>query len=212
MTISEPMTMLTDYTLAGVTAWLGWLLFRKRDGHASRSLWSLAFVALTLGAALGGTYHGFATAISRNVQALLWKSTVLAVGVASFGMLAGSAIATTTNPLRKMLLVIAAGKLALYSVWMLAHDEYVFVIADTGFAMAVVGVLHGWPALRQDRASMRILGAVGASALAAGVQASGFTLHRHFNHNDLYHIIQIGAMALFYSGAAELRDRHNERK
>jgi hypothetical protein len=48
---------------------------------------------------------------------------------------------------------------------------------------------------------------VGVSVLAAGVQASGFTLHRDFNHNDLYHVIQIAAMILFYAGAKGLRDR-----
>src|SRR5260370_457255 len=30
MTIAEPMTMLTDYALAGVTGWLGWRLFLAR--------------------------------------------------------------------------------------------------------------------------------------------------------------------------------------
>jgi hypothetical protein len=43
--------------------------------------------------------------------------------------------------------------------------------------------------------------------LAAAVQASGFALHRHFNHNDLYHVVQIAAMVLFYTGARRLRDR-----
>jgi len=208
MTIAEPITMLTDYTLAGVTGWLGWLLFRVRDGQASRSLWSLAFTALALGAALGGTYHGFAPAFAANVHFLLWKVTILAIGIASFGMLTGSVIATTTETLRKMLLAFTAAKLSLYSGWMLAHDEFIYVIADTGIAMALVAALHGWSAMRErDRASLWMLGAVGASALAAGVQASGFALHRHFNHNDMYHVIQIAAMALFYIGAGRLRDR-----
>jgi hypothetical protein len=39
------------------------------------------------------------------------------------------------------------------------------------------------------------------------VQASGVTLHRHFNHNDLFHVIQIGATLVFYRGARRLRDR-----
>lgn len=43
--------------------------------------------------------------------------------------------------------------------------------------------------------------------LAASVQASGFALHRHFNHNDLYHVIQIAAMVLLFVGARQLRDR-----
>ena len=208
MTIAEPMTLLTDYALAGVTGWLGWLMFRAREGQAARSSWALAFAALTVAAALGGTHHGFAPQLSEGTLSVLWKTTVLAVGVASFTMLAGSTVAATTGGLRKVLLTLAAAKLALYSAWMLAHSEYIYVIADTGITMAALVVLHGRSALRNDdRASLWVLCGVGVSVLAAGVQASGFALHRHFNHNDLYHVIQIAAMVLFYIGGVRLRDR-----
>ena len=84
MTISEPMTVLTDYALAGVTGWLGWLLFRAQDAQAARGFWTLAFGALALSAALGGTYHGFAPALAESARQLLWKPTILAIGIASF--------------------------------------------------------------------------------------------------------------------------------
>jgi hypothetical protein len=132
---------------------------------------------------------------------------VLVVGIASFSMLAGSAAAVTAGGTRTALLGLAAAKLAIYSGWMLAHSEFIYVIADTGVAMAAVAALHGWSEIRdRDRASRWMLGAVGVSVLAAGVQASGFAPHRHFNHNDLYHVIQIAAMTLFYLGVTLLRD------
>ena len=136
---------------------------------------------------------------------LVWKATVLCVGIASFGMLGGSAICATAGNARKMLLAVAAAKLAVYSAWMVGHSEYIYVIADTGAALALVAALHLRSAVR-DRASRWILAGVGVSVLAAGVQASGFALHRNFNHNDLYHVIQIVAMILFYAGAGRLRD------
>jgi len=49
--IAEPMTLVTDYALAGVTAWLAGSLFRAGEGQRSRALWSLAFAALALAAA-----------------------------------------------------------------------------------------------------------------------------------------------------------------
>jgi hypothetical protein len=203
--IAEPMTMLTDYVLAGVTARLAWLLFRSREGRRARAFWTLAFAALALAALLGGTWHGFGPRLSEFALALVWKVTVLSVGVASFGMLAGSAAATTPPAAAKALLWIAAAKLALYGSWMLFHSEYVYVIVDTGLALAAVAALHGWSAMRaHDRASLWVLGGVGASLLAAGVQASGFAPHPDFNHNDLYHVIQICAMLLFYAGARRL--------
>jgi hypothetical protein len=48
---------------------------------------------------------------------------------------------------------------------------------------------------------------VALAVVGAGVQASGFALHRHFNHNDLFHVIQLAATVLFYRGALRLRDR-----
>jgi hypothetical protein len=206
VTIAEPSTLLTDYALAGVTGWLAYSLFRAREGQRARSFWALAFAALALAAALGGTWHGFAPAFAEIAVLLVWKATVLSVGIASFGMLAGSAFAATTGGVRKSLLVIAAVKLAVYSGWMVGHSEYIYVIADTGTALILVAALHLRSAAR-DRASRWILAGVGASVLAAGVQASGFALHRHFNHNDLYHVVQVAAMILFYAGAKRLRDR-----
>jgi len=194
MTISEPMTLVTDYALGGVTAWLAVLLFKDAQKQKSRKFWAFAFAALALGAFLGGTWHGF-------VQSdLLWKATVLAVGVASFSMLAGSAFAVLSGNPRTVVLAFAAAKLLIYSGWMLAHDEFIFVVLDTGIAFAAVALLHLW------RFNGWILAGVAVSVAAALVQASGFALHRHFNHNDLYHVIQIAAMVLLYRGAQQLSD------
>jgi hypothetical protein len=191
MTISEPMTLATDYLLAGVTAWLAWRLPKP---FRSQRWWGVAFAALALGAFLGGTWHGFLQSDA------LWKATVLMVGVASFAMLAGSAIATTSGSSRNLLLAFAVVKLIVYSVWMLRRDEFIFVVLDTGIAFAAVAALHLW------RFNGWILAGVAVSVVAALAQASGFDLHRHFNHNDLYHVIQIGATVLLYRGARLLSD------
>jgi hypothetical protein len=185
--ISEPVTVLTDYALGAVSAWLGLRLAR-----VSR-YWALAFLALALAAFLGGTWHG----LFRNDA--LWKATLLAVGVASFGMVAGSARLASAGGLRKALTLFAALKLLVYSGWMLFHDEFIWVIADTGAALAIVGALHLW------RFNGWMLAGVAVSVAAALAQASGLALHRHFNHNDLYHVIQIAAMLLFYRGVSKER-------
>jgi hypothetical protein len=183
--VSEPVTLLTDYALGAVSAWLGLRLFRF-----SR-YWAVAFLALALAAFLGGTWHGFLQ------SDLLWKATILSVGVASFGMVAGSAHLTARGLFRKILVGIAAVKLALYLAWMLFHDDFIWVIADTGSALAIVGALHLW------RFNGWMLAGVAVSVAAALAQAGGLSLHRHFNHNDLYHVIQIAAMLLFYRGLSK---------
>lgn len=121
-------------------------------------------------------------------------------------MLAASAFATTTGRARKSLLAFAAAMLVVYSVWMVWHSDYIYVIADTGTALILVAVLH-LRLVAGDHVSRWILAGVGVSVLAGAVQASGFALHRHFNHNDLHRVIQIAATVLFYVGAKRLRDR-----
>ena len=185
--MSEPVTMLTDYALGAVSAWLGMRLFKFSK------YWAGAFLALALAAFLGGTWHGFVQ------SGLLWKATLLCVGLASFAMVAGSARLTTQGVLAGVLMTFAALKLAAYSAWMLFHDQFIWVIVDTGSALAAVAALHLW------RFNGWMLAGVGASVAAALAQAGGLALHRHFNHNDLYHVVQIAAMLLFYRGLSEKR-------
>ncbi|HEY3077812.1 MAG TPA: hypothetical protein VGJ74_21780 [Burkholderiales bacterium] len=195
--ISEPMTLATDYLLAAVTGVAGVLILRVTERQNSRRCWGIAFLALALGAALGGTHHGF------RLDAL-WKPTVLVIGLASCGMLAGSALATTRGWLRHALLAVAVVKLAAFWLWTWRDDRFIWVVADTGIAFALVALLHLWR-LREP-GSRWILGGVGLSVAAAALQASGFDLHRHFNHNDLYHVIQIAAMLAYYRGVRRLAD------
>jgi hypothetical protein len=196
--ISEPMTLITDYALALITGALGLRLVAQSAGQSSRRFWALAFLALALAAALGGTYHGFA------LEAL-WKPTVLTIGIASFAMVVGSAKATIGGALRTALIAAAAVKLVLYSLWMLAHDAYIWVVVDTGVALALVALLH---AIRWRSAEARwIVFGVALSLAGAAVQASGLALHRNFNHNDLYHVVQAAAMVLYYRGVRRLADR-----
>jgi hypothetical protein len=37
--------------------------------------------------------------------------------------------------------------------------------------------------------------------------ASGLALHKHFNHNDIYHSVQVFGLYFFYRGVLLLRDR-----
>ena len=180
--MSEPTTVLTDYALAAVSAFLGYRLIPR-----SR-FWATAFLALALGALLGGTWHGF------SQSDLLWKATTLSVGVASFGMVAGSAAGVTTGGLRGTLIAFALVKLIAYAAWMLFHDDFIWVVADTASALLIVGILHAW------RFNGWMLAGVAVSVSAGLAQASGLALHAHFNHNDLYHVLQSAAMFLFYRG------------
>ena len=165
--MSEPVTALTDYALAAVSALLGSRLIQYSG------FWALAFIALGVAAFLGGTWHGFWQGD------VLWKATTLSVGVASFSMVVGTARATTVGRSQRLLVGFATAKLVAYTAWVFFHDGFIWVVVDSGAAILAVGLLrlrvfNGW-----------MLTGVAASVLAGLAQASGVALHAHFNHNDL---------------------------
>jgi hypothetical protein len=153
MTIHEPMTMATDYLLAGVAGWLSVLLFRSAQ-HAQK-LWAFAFASLAMAALFGGTWHGFLKSDA------LWKATLIAAGGASFGMVAGSAVATLSGRARGLLIGLASVKLLAYCMWMLRHDEFIYVVtiprlplpssSDSTSGASTDGSLQAWRSRSRPR-------------------------------------------------------------
>ncbi len=202
------MTMATDFTLAGLGLVWGVRLLRiaARGGARPVRYWGLAFLAMAAGAAAGGVSHGFVEHMGPAAQALCWKLTVFAIGFASCFLLIGSIGSTLGRAAARWWIGLAVVKLGVYLWWMSGHDAFRFVVYDYGPSMlAVLGLnLWLWRWRRKPSGGWIVLGVV-VSLMGAAVQMSGFALHRHFNHNDLYHVIQMAGLACFYVGAKGLR-------
>ncbi|MFQ5641469.1 MAG: hypothetical protein ACE5IR_26125 [bacterium] len=209
MQISEPTTMLTDYILALFTLLLCGHLFKLNspDRQVSVQLWNFAFIATAIAAFLGGASHGFADYFNAFFSAALWKGTVYAIGFASFFMLAGSIIAAVTNPGRRWLLALTTLKLFFYAIWMITHSDFSYVIYDYVPAMLGVFMLQVYSYRnKKTKSAVWITSGIIVSFFGSGIQMSGFTIHEYFNHNDLYHVVQMGAIYLMYRGVCLLKD------
>lgn len=180
MTIHEPMTLATDYLLTIAAAAFAIGLWRT-NRH-----WALAFLFTAAGSFFGGTYHGFAPVLHVVTTIVLWKLTVYSLGLASFFLVLGSG---------RNLLLVALVKLIVYMSWMTAHSEFLWVIADYGIALLIVAVVQ---LTRRGPSTRWVIGSIVVSVIGALVQMSRLTLHEHFNHNDLYHVIQFVALWLLY--------------
>jgi hypothetical protein len=209
--ISEPSTLLTDYVLGALTAVLAWRAVRGRQsrGNSAIQFFAAALGATAIASFAGGTFHGFGPAMSPAAGALLWTLTTVAMGVASAFLLAAAITAAFTGLTRRVLLIVAAVKLFGYSWWMLTHDAFVYVILEYGSTLLFVLVLLAAKQIRGDRGHRVYLAAgILLSIAAAGIQQSGIRLHRHFNHNDLMHVVQMAAVWLLYQGGRRLQDAH----
>jgi hypothetical protein len=210
MSLSEPTTMATDYVLVVLCGFFAWRLWRVGKGTAQASVcsWAAGFACFGLASLAGGTFHGFSTLFSEAALQELWKITVYAIGLASFFLLTGTFSTSIVPTVRQFAMLIPYVQLIVYALWMATHDDFRYVIYEYTFTNLSIVALQLYTGVTHRAMSAQwLIGGVLVSFLAAGVQFNEIALHQHFNHNDLYHVIQMGGMYLFYRGALVLKDR-----
>jgi hypothetical protein len=198
MTIHEPATLLTDCLLAALAGWLGWRLHRRQPAaHPAVCWWRRALGLTALSALVGGFYHGFGPNFPAIADAW-WTLTLLLICLLSAAMgmsLLHEVASDGARPRWRMLLVV---KSALFICAVLARPAFVVAILDYGLVMLAWAAA----ALMTSRAWRGwMLAGVGLSFLSAMVQQMGWSISPHFNHNDLYHVIQALALYGFYRAA-----------
>ena len=206
VTIAEPTTTVTDYMITAVAGWCAWRHFTAGERPGAQRLWGAGFLFIGLAALLGGTSHGAAPHLDDVQSFYLWKATVYAVGLSMLfavaGTLEGSSISVGK---RRLLHAVNIAGFVFYAWWMLSHSSFVYVIYHYVPAMLGIAVLQTWDWIaRQARSAPWLISGVAVTLLGAVVQQSGFSIHRHFNHNDLYHVIQIAGLWLLYRGSVRL--------
>ena len=72
----------------------------------------------------------------------------------------------------------------------------------------MVGGIHAANIQREDGTVKWITAGVLVTLIGLVVQHTGFRSHLDFNHNDIFHVIQIAAFYLLFRGACTLRDRY----
>ncbi len=209
MRITEPMTMITDYVMGALAFVLAMrIVGDSTAGHQlSGRLWAAAFVMTAVAAFVGGTYHGFVQWMPGSAGRAMWKATLLATGLGSACLLAAAVIAAVAGPLRIALAGLVIAKLAFY-IWTIAtKDSFTLVIADYGTALVAV-VLAAWVVRPSGLtpATWWITAAVAVAVVAGVIQWARLAPHVHFNHNDLFHVVQMASLYLLYRGGLLLRD------
>jgi hypothetical protein len=208
--ISESTTTITDYLITAVAGWFGArLLLTNTDlGNRARWLWGLGFIFVGLAALFGGTSHGFVTYLSESALRDIWKATIYSVGLSMLfavsGTIEGSSFKKAT---RRLLHACNVAGFGIYATWMIDHSGFIYVIYHYVSAMISIALMQSWAWFhhRAETAPWIVAGVI-TTLLGAVIQQSGFTLHVHFNNNDLYHVVQIAGLYLLHRGVSKLRD------
>lgn len=207
--IYEPMTVFTDLLITVFAVYFArelseWYHIRFMNTHWH---WGKAFWALAVGAFLGAISHGIGPHLPQEVRDWIWKLTTVSIGFVSFFFIL--AAFHHVFPFRTVywLRWIPVIFMVVYLAIILRDPRFANVIKFYAPAMLFVMtvMLYSQFALHTTGAGQITLGIL-ISFAAAGIQVSGFDLHKHFNHNDLYHVVQIVGMVFIYRGAILLTD------
>ena len=131
--------------------------------------------------------------------------TLIFVGITGL-FLAGSAATFYINETGKFGLMLGSAILVIkYVLGLNKNDTFHHAIKFyvTLIILALIGFIPAFFSLGYTGALQIVIGLL-VNLSAAGVQASGLTLHKHFNHNDLFHVIQVLGMILIYRGGSEI--------
>jgi hypothetical protein len=208
--ITEPTTVATNVVLAGLafvlSARLGY--GAAAEGSASGSFIALGLLTTAVAAAFGAAAHGIDPLVDREQRKRCWHVSLYAMGLVGAATIASVAFFTARGSIRTAILVVAGLKFLAYLVSIVRRPEFRVAAADYGGALAVllVGALYAM-ARWHAAGTGWLVGGVAVSLVAGLVQVRRIAFHRHFNHNDLFHVIQMVALYLVYRGGALLVDR-----
>jgi hypothetical protein len=208
--IAEPMTVATNVVLSvlafGLSARLGY--YASAEGAKAGGAMAGGLMGTAFAAVLGGVAHGIDPLVDPALRQRMWRGALHAMGLIGVGSVVAVAFFAARGPARTAILLFAAAKLVWYTVNVARRPEFRVAAADYGGALAILlaGAVYAWVRWSEPGASW-LVAAVMVSLVGGVVQARRFGFHRHFNHNDLFHVIQMAALYLFYRGGLLLVDR-----
>lgn len=194
----------TELTTAGTDALLGFLcllliagLREFRRSHPWKTgLWSWVFGLLAAASFLGATAHGLD--LTTELRDLLWQPLYLALGIdVALFFLAGVADWRGEDSARRLLPPAIATGIVFYSLTVILDGNFLVFVVYEGAAM--LGAMLIYTALavsRRLRGAGTLAAGIALTLVAAAVQASTlrFTLIWPFDHNGIFHLVQIPAL------------------
>ncbi|HJM11624.1 MAG TPA: hypothetical protein QF484_00425 [Candidatus Marinimicrobia bacterium] len=206
--IYEPMTAFTDLLIFG----LGLYFARELYGIYVTKLMSLhlhfmmVFFFMGLAGLLGALTHGIGPHLPQSIHTFIWRITLYCIGLTTFSMLLGGLYHVVPFNTMNWLKWLPLLGLIVYMILITRNDDFKTVIRFYTPAMMLLLLMMLYSLLRfQSDGTSWIIFSVLMAFAGTAVQQSGFSFHKHFNHNDIYHVFQMGSMFLLYKGVILLK-------
>ena len=200
--MTEPDVALTDYGLVLECAFLTGLLYRPATSrNQQRRLFALFLASSGIAALAGGTVHGFFLSEDSLIGAILWRCALVALGLTAFaGWSIGGRLLFLEGTARAIEMAAGVEWIA-YAVVVLAIDQH-FRVAVVNYLPSVMFLgISLLTVYRRQRQKPVLAGLIGLALtiVAAIVQQRRLAFHpTYFNHNALYHVIQMTSFFLIF--------------
>lgn len=200
---------LTELTTAATDAAMGVLsllllvdLRRLRVRSTwQRDVWSEVFGLLLAGSILGAVAHGFDLAPGTRAQ--LWLPLYLSLGLAVALFVVGAVGDWKGDAAgRRLFPWAAAAGVGFFAASQWLGGAFIIFVVYEGAAMLLALALYARVALRGDTWAWWTTTGIGLTLAAAAVQASSLrlTFVVPFDHNGLFHLVQMVATLLIATG------------
>jgi hypothetical protein len=199
---TERTTAATDLLLA-VAAFAGaWRLVRSGPTSLASHIWAGALAAAGLASMLGTVTHGFV--MPDALRELLWQPLFILLGVTVACFVAGAvADAYGPRPGRLVLVGMLLAALGFYLATRRSGGDFgVFVVFQAAGLLAAIAIYLHLAARRRPGAGL-VAAALAVSLVAGAIQANDALALRlvwEFDHNGVYHLVQLGGLALLVAG------------
>ena len=161
------------------------------------------FIFLGVSTATGGTVHGFFPDESSAGSQILWKLTLLSVGLTSMSAWIVAAGILSSGRNQRWLAFVALPQVGVYGTNVLLVTQKFWITMTIYLPAAFLLLTAFGYTFWRDRRSFLLVGALGLvlTFVAAYVQVNRISIHpQYFNHNALYHVVQAIALAMISLG------------
>ena len=202
---AEQTTAFTDLILGLAALLLAVYVFRlgTRTDAKKGYIWSGAFFLLSVASIIGAFAHGFQ--MSERTNTILWHPLNLALGLTISLFAAGVVYDLKNRLLPKWVLPIFMGTgVVFFVVTLLISGTFLIFILYEAVALLFALTTYIILAVKKTVRGARLMAAgILITIVAAALQATGainITVIWEFDHNGVFHVVQIIALVFFFFG------------
>lgn len=202
---TEQTTSITDVFLA-VICFIFFALFFVRFNKTKNSLlfvWSLIFLLLFTASFFGAVLHGFV--LGESIKYLLWIPIKLSIAI-SISLFASASYCDMRNfsPKGSLVVLFILTAVCFYTIDLFTDSKHFVLILFQLWALVFSGAVYFYLSLsRNSIKTIFMISGIFITMIASLIQYSDsiwINCLWEFDHNGIYHLVQIPGLFLFFFG------------